>query len=170
MVANLSAHKPGWDDQWEEFSEWAEKGKQYQTALLNCVDEDTNAFNEIMAAIGLPKKSDQEKAEFKKAMNNATRNAINVPLKVMQLAHDSMEIMQVMAEIGNPNCISDAGVGALCTRTAIEGAYLNVKINAAGFDDKLFLDEVLGKAESLVSSSKEKEAAILNIVNKKIGE
>ena len=168
MVANLSSHKRGWDDRWGEFSEWAEKGKKYHSALLNCVDEDTDAFNKIMAAFGMPKSNDQEKAERKQAIHDATKNAIEVPLKVMQLAHDSMGIMAGMAEFGNPNSVSDAGVGALCARTAVEGAYLNVKINAAGFADKEFLDENLAKAEELLKSAKEKETEILETVMKKI--
>uniref|UniRef100_UPI003217900C glutamate formimidoyltransferase n=1 Tax=uncultured Draconibacterium sp. TaxID=1573823 RepID=UPI003217900C len=168
MVANLSAHKRGWDERWEEFSDWAEKGKKYHTALLNCVDEDTDAFNQIMAAFGLPKSSDQEKAERKQAIHEATKNAIEVPLKVMQLAHDSMEVMQAMAEFGNPNSVSDAGVGALCARTAVEGAYLNVKINAAGFADKEYLEVILKKADDLLHSAKEKEAAIMTVVHQRI--
>ncbi|MEN8118361.1 MAG: glutamate formimidoyltransferase [Bacteroidota bacterium] len=168
MVANLSAHKRGWDHRWEEFSNWAEKGKIYHSALLNCVDEDTDAFNKIMAAFGLPKSTGQEKAERKQAIQNATKNAIEVPLKVMQLAYDSLEVMQAMAEFGNPNSVSDAGVGALCARTAVEGAYLNVKINAAGFDDKEFLNVNLKKAEDLMQSAKKKEAGILQVVNRKI--
>ncbi|MCA1760527.1 MAG: glutamate formimidoyltransferase, partial [Bacteroidales bacterium] len=132
MVANLSAHKRGWDERWEEFSDWAEKGKKYHDELLKCVDEDTEAFNKIMAAFGLPKSNEQEKAERKQAIQKATKTAMEIPLKVMQLAHDSLEVMQAMAETGNPNSVSDAGVGALCARTAVEGAYLNVKINAAG--------------------------------------
>lgn len=169
MVANLSAHKRGWDHRWEEFSDWAEKGKFYHSALLNCVDEDTNAFKQIMAAFALPKITEQEKADRKNAIQAATKNAIEVPLKVMQLAHDSLEVMLAMAEIGNPNSISDAGVGALCVRTAVEGAYLNVKINASGFNDVKYLEEVLNRAEKLAVSSKKKEIVILNIVNKKIG-
>ncbi len=168
MVANLSAHKRGWDDRWEEFSDWAEKGKKYHVALLNCVDEDTEAFNEIMAAYSLPKTSEKEIAERKNAIRAATKNAIEVPLKVMQLAHGSLEIMQAMAEIGNPNSVSDAGVGALCALTAVEGAYLNVKINAAGFDDPRFLSKVTGTADKLLASAKEKKAAILKTVYHKI--
>ncbi|RIJ46430.1 glutamate formimidoyltransferase [Maribellus luteus] len=168
MVANLSAHKRGWDDRWEEFSEWAEKGKLYHSALLRCVDEDTDAFNQIMAAFGLTKSTEQEKAERKQAIQNATKNAIEVPLKVMQLAHDSLEVMKAMADFGNPNSVSDAGVGALCARTAVEGAYLNVKINAAGFGDKAFLDEKLAFANGLLQSAKQKESEILAVVYEKI--
>ncbi len=168
MVANLSAHKRGWDDRWEEFSDWAEKGKYFHSALLNCVDEDTDAFNKIMAAFGLPKSSEKEKAGRRQAIHDATKNAIDVPLKVMQLAHDSLEVMQAMAGSGNPNSVSDAGVGALCARTAVEGAYLNVKINAVGFADQEYLDATLKKAEELLSSAKEKEAAVLALVYEKI--
>ena len=168
MVANLSAHKRGWDERWEEFSEWAEKGKRYHSALLNCVDEDTRAFNRILTAFGLPKNSEKEKTERKQAIQHATKNAIEVPLKVMQLAHDSLEVMQAMAETGNPNSVSDAGVGALCARTAVEGAFLNVKINALGFDDKKFLTEKMEKAVHLLQSAKEKEKTILEIVSRKI--
>ena len=168
MVANLSAHKRGWDDRWEEFSDWAEKGKVYHSSLLKCVDEDTDAFNKIMAAFGLPKSSEQEITERKKAIGDATKNAIEVPLKVMQLAHDSLDVMAAMAGFGNPNSVSDAGVGALCARTAVEGAYLNVKINAAGFCDKAFLETALQKAEDLLSSAREKEKRILKTVHEKI--
>lgn len=168
MVANLSAHKRGWDNRWEEFSDWAEKGKFYHHALLNCVDEDTEAFNEIMAAFGLSKNSEHEIAKRKNAIQEATKNAIEVPLKVMQLAHDSLELMHAMAEIGNPNSISDAGVGALCARTAVEGAYLNVKINAAGFNDKKFVNDILKQADDLLKSAKESEKKILDLVLRKI--
>jgi len=168
MVANLSSHKRGWDNRWEEFSDWAEKGKYYHSELLKCVDEDTNAFNKIMTAFGMPKSSEQEKAERKKAIQVATKNAIEVPLKVMQLAHDSMKVMQAMAETGNPNSVSDVGVGALCARTAVEGAFLNVKINAAGYEDKQWLFEILMQAEELLNAAKEKEKEILLTVHKKI--
>lgn len=170
MVANLSAHKRGWDARWEEFSDWAEKGKEYHDALLKCVDEDTAAFNKIMAAFGMPKSSEEEKAERKQTIQDATKNAIEVPLNVMQLAHDSLEVMQAMASIGNPNSVSDVGVGALCARTAVEGAFLNVKINAAGYDDKNYVNETLQKAEELVKSAKEKERTILEMVENKISE
>lgn len=168
MVANLSAHKRGWDTRWEKFSDWAEKGKYYHSTLLNCVDEDTCAFNRIMVALVLPKSTEQEKTERKNAIQAATKNAIEVPMKVMQLAHDSLEVMKAMAEVGNPNSVSDAGVGALCARTAVEGAYLNIKINAVGFDDAEFLNEVLETAKKLLISAKEKEVVILKIVHEKI--
>jgi len=170
MVANLSAHKRGWDHRWEDFSDWAEKGKYYHDALLKCVDEDTEAFNQIVAAFGLPKSNEQENAERKKAIQSATKNAIEVPLKVMQLACDSLEVIRAMAENGNPNSVSDAGVGALCVRTAVEGAFLNVKINASGCEDKTFLEEVLKKAEMYSVLARQKEVEILKITEQKISE
>jgi glutamate formiminotransferase/formiminotetrahydrofolate cyclodeaminase len=168
MVANLSAHKRGWDNRWKEFSDWAEKGKFYHTALLNCVDEDTHAFNQIMAAFELPKETIQEKANRNEAIQAATKNAIEVPLKVMQLANDSMEILKAMAETGNPNSVSDAGVGALCARTAVEGAFLNVKINTAGLNDKFYVEKILKEAEKMLFYAKESEVSILKIVHQKI--
>ena len=170
MVANLSAHKRGWDDQWETFSAWAEKGKFYHTQLLKCVDEDTDAFNRIMDAFGLPKNTDAEKAIRKEAIQSATKNAIEVPLKVMQLSLESMEIIAAMAESGNPNSVSDAGVGALCARTAVEGAFLNVKINASGLSDKLYKDRILKEAENFLYMAKKTENEILRIVHQKTDE
>jgi glutamate formiminotransferase / formiminotetrahydrofolate cyclodeaminase len=168
MVANLSAHKRGWENRWEEFSEWAEKGKYYHSALLNCVDEDTQAFNRIMKAFEMPKTSELEILARKNAIQEATKNAIEVPLKVMQLAHDSMEILKAMAENGNPNSVSDAGVGALCARTAVEGAFLNVKINAVGLKDENYLNNTIETANDLLTSSRNAEAEILKIVYQKI--
>ncbi len=133
MVANLSSHKPGWDARWREFSDWAEKGQQIKTQLLKLVDEDTKAFNKIMDAFTLPKSTDAEKLARKQAIQAATKYAIEIPLQVMQLSFKSFEIIKAMAETGNPNSISDAGVGALCARSAVYGAYLNVKINASGY-------------------------------------
>lgn len=168
MVANLSAHKRGWDDRWEEFSDWAGKGKKYHDELLKCVDEDTEAFNKIMAAFGLPKSNEKEIAERKQAIQKATKIAMEIPLNVMQLAHDSLEVMAAMAETGNPSSVSDAGVGALCARTAVEGAFLNVKINASGCNDKQFVEEILKKANLLSASARKKEVEILKIVDQKI--
>ena len=168
MSANLSAHKRGWENRWKEFSDWAEKGKYYHTELLKCVDEDTKAFNQIMKAFEMPKTTEQEIMERKNAIQEATKNAIEVPLKVMQLAHDSMQIIKAMAETGNPNSVSDAGVGALCARTAVEGAFLNVKINAAGLDDKFYVEKILKESENMLCSAKESEIAILKIVYQKI--
>ncbi|MCG6187077.1 glutamate formimidoyltransferase [Maribellus maritimus] len=168
MVANLSAHKRGWDEGWEEFSDWAEKGKNFHSALLNCVDKDTDAFNQIIAAFAMPKSTEEEKTNRKRAIQEATKNAIEVPFKVMQLSFDSMEVIKAMAEAGNPNSVSDAGVGALCARTAVEGAFLNVKINASGYEDKNWLSQVLTQAENLLRSAREKEKEILETVNSKI--
>lgn len=168
MVANLSSHKRGWDSRWEEFSDWAEKAKIYYTTLLKCVDEDTDAFNGIMAAFALPKNTGEEMEIRKKAIANATINAIEVPLKVMQYAFDSMEVISAMALHGNPNSVSDAGVGALCARTAVEGAFLNVKINAAGLNNIELKQNYLQKANALLIAARLKEKEILDSVNLKI--
>ncbi|MCB2209045.1 MAG: glutamate formimidoyltransferase [Bacteroidetes bacterium] len=168
MVANLSSHKRGWDDRWEEFSDWAAKGQQYKDQLLNLVDEDTNAFNKIMDAFGLPKKSEEDiKIRFK-AIEDASKYAMEIPFKVMQVSFDSMEVMRAMAEIGNPNSVSDAGVGALCALTAVEGAYLNVKINAGGIDDKTFTDDLTKRGEEIAKKAKAERDAIIKIVEEKI--
>ena len=169
MVANLSSHKKGWDDRWEEFSNWAEKGQQFKDELLRLVDADTKAFNGIMNAMSLPKGTDEEKAARKKAINDATKFAIEIPLKVMQVSYDRMEVIKTMAEVGNPNSVSDAGVGALCARSAVMGAFMNVRINASGYDDKTFVDEVLESGREIERKAKAKEEEILKVVNEKIG-
>jgi len=135
MVANLSSHKRGWDDRWEEFSDWAEKGMQYQNELVRLVDEDTNAFNKIMDAFSLPKKTDEEKVFRKQAIEEATKNAILVPFKVMEVSYKALELIKAMAENGNPNSVSDAGVGALAIRSCVKGAFLNVKINSGDLEE-----------------------------------
>ena len=168
MVANLSAHKRGWDDRWEEFSNWAEKANYYKTKLLHLVDEDTNAFNKIMDAFGLPKSTEEEKAARKQAIQDATKNAIEVPFSVMKLAYESMEVIKAMAEIGNPNSVTDAGVGALAARSAVIGAFLNVKINAAGLDDKEFVKKVLTEGDVIQFNAMNLEKEILQIVENKI--
>lgn len=168
MVANLSSHKRGWDERWEEFSDWAEKGDQLKKQLLLCVDEDTQAFNKIMDAFALPKSSDTDKKARKQAIQDATCNAIEVPFKVMRLAFESMTTIQAMAEVGNPNSVSDAGVGALCARAAVWGAWLNVKINAASYDDAVYKADILAKAEALAMEASKLETAILATVNSKI--
>ncbi len=168
MVANLSAHKRGWDERWDEFSNWAEKGQYYKDALLQLVDEDTRAFNRIMDAFGLPKNNDIEKAARKKAIEDATRFATEIPYKVMTLAFESMEVIKAMAEIGNPNSVSDAGVGALAARSAVIGAFLNVKINAAGLHDKAFASEIVLKGNEIQKNAIQMETEILQIVNAKI--
>ncbi|HMK17677.1 MAG TPA: glutamate formimidoyltransferase [Chitinophagaceae bacterium] len=169
MVANLSSHKKGWDERWEEFSNWAEKGQQFKDELLRLVDADTKAFNGIMNAMSLPKGTDEEKAARKQAMNEATKVAIEVPFHVMKLSYDSMEVIKAMAEVGNPNSVSDAGVGALCARSAVMGAFMNVRINASGYDDKGFVDDVLKKGKEIEKKAIALEGEILNIVNSKIG-
>ncbi len=168
MVANLSSHKRGWDDRWEEFSETAELGQALKEAFLTAVDEDTAAFNEIMAAFGLPKNTDEEKSSRKSAIQSATRVAIVVPFRVMELALDAFPLIRKMVENGNPNSVTDAGVGALCARTALEGAFLNVKVNSSGLNDKNFVAEVLEKGEKLLAAARAAEADILKIVHEKI--
>lgn len=168
MVANLSAHKRGWDDRWDEFSGWAEKGKIYHDRLLKLVDEDTASFNAIMDAFGLPKNTDQEKKQRSAAIQAATKHAIEVPFEVMQTAFKSLEVIQAMATIGNPNSLSDAGVGALCARTAVYGAYLNVRINSGELADKTYVAEILTKASNLLQETLAKETEILNLVESKI--
>jgi len=168
MVANLSSHKRGWDDRWEEFSDWAEKGQKIKTELLYLVDEDTNAFNKIMNAFGLPKGTEEEKNIRKNAIQEATKYAIEIPFRVMQKAYEAMAIVKQMAAIGNPNSVSDAGVGALCIRTAVYGAYLNVQINAAGLEDKAFVDDIFKKAEAIFQKTIQEEKEVIDIVKSKI--
>jgi glutamate formiminotransferase / formiminotetrahydrofolate cyclodeaminase len=165
MVANLSAHKRGWDDKWEYYSDWAEKGQSYKDELLRLVDEDTNAFNKIMDAIGLPKSTDAEKTERKNAMLEATKGATMVPYAVMETSYNSMEVMLEMAKTGLPASISDAGVGAMCARTALRGAYLNVRINVMDMDAPDFVSDVLAKAAALDEKAMKLENEILNLVD-----
>ena len=169
MVANLSSHKKGWDDKWEEFSNWAEKGEQYKNELVKLVDADTKAFNKIMTAFGLPKATEEEKSIRTKAIQDATKFAIEIPFKVMQASFASMEVIKAMAEVGNPNSVSDAGVGALCARSAVMGAFMNVRINAAGYDDKTFVNDIVAKGKDIENKTIALEAAILKVVNEKIG-
>ncbi|MBU1014157.1 MAG: glutamate formimidoyltransferase [Bacteroidetes bacterium] len=168
MVANLSSHKRGWDERWEEFSVWAEKGQKIKKELLFLVDEDTRAFNKIMDAFGLAKATDEEKAIRTQAIQDASKYAIEIPFRVMQKSFESMEVIKAMAEIGNPNSVSDAGVGALCARTAVMGAYLNVKINAAGIDDKAYANEKLSLGAEIEAKAIALETEILKVVNEKI--
>ncbi|MCB2195157.1 MAG: glutamate formimidoyltransferase [Bacteroidetes bacterium] len=168
MVANLSSHKRGWDDRWEEFSNWAEKGMEYQSQLIRLVDEDTEAFNKIMDAFGLPKKTDEEKACRKQAIQDATKNAIMVPFKVMEVAHKALEVIKAMAETGNPNSVSDAGVGALAIRSCVKGAFLNVKINSGDLEDKTFVQTVRKKADVIDKETETLEKEILAIVESKL--
>lgn len=168
MVANLSSHKAGWDERWEEFSKYAEEGQNYKNLLLQLVDEDTNAFNKIMDAFKLPKGTDAEKGTRKQAIQNASKYAIEVPLKVMETTLKSMDLIKTMAEIGNPNSVSDAGVGALCARAAVMGAFLNVKINASGLDDKNYVENILIKGQKIEHNAQNMENEILAITNQKI--
>ena len=169
MVANLSSHKKGWDDKWEEFSNWAEKGEHYKNELVRLVDADTKAFNKIMTAFGLPKATDEEKTIRTKAIQDATKFAIEIPFKVMQASYDSMQVIKAMAEFGNPNSVSDAGVGALCARSAVMGAFMNVRINASGYDDKSFVTDIIAKGKDIENKAIALETAILKVVNEKIG-
>lgn len=168
MVANLSSHKVGWDDRIDFFSDHAVKGQALKDQLLSLVDADTQAFNKIMDALKMPKATEYEKEARKVAMHSATIGAIEVPLKVMNVAFESMELLRQMAENGNPNSVSDAGVGALCARTAVEGAALNVRINCSGFDDVDFVNEALSKADSTLIQAKVMEKEIIEIVEKLI--
>ena len=169
MVANLSSHKKGWDERWEEFSEWAEKGEHYKNELVKLVDADTKAFNQIINAFALPKATAEEKTARSKAIQDATKFAIEIPFKVMQAAYAGMDVIKAMAEIGNPNSVSDAGVGALCARSAVMGAFMNVRINAAGYDDKIFVDDIIARGKEIENKTIAMEADILKIVNEKIG-
>ncbi|MDB5136558.1 MAG: ftcD [Mucilaginibacter sp.] len=168
MVANLSSHKKGWDSRWEEFSDWAERGQHYKNELTRLVDLDTVAFNKIMTSFDLPKSTDEEKAARTQAIQDATKYAIEIPFKVMQTAYQSMEVIRAMAETGNPNSITDAGVAALCARTAVLGAFMNVKINASGYKDKAYVDEILNEGNALEKMAIDLEAEIIGIVNSKI--
>ncbi|HQH19221.1 MAG TPA: glutamate formimidoyltransferase [Bacteroidales bacterium] len=168
MVANLSSHKPGWDERWEEFSHWAEKGQALKDELLYLVDEDTASFNKIMDAFSLPKSTDAEKEARTNAIQEATKYATEVPFRTMQKAYDSMELLKAMTITGNPNSVTDAGVGALCARTAVIGAFLNVKINASGLSDKKFVNDIIAKGKDIEEKTKLLESEILAIVEEKI--
>ena len=168
MVANLSSHKKGWDDRWQEFSDWAEKGQYYKDELLKLVDLDTVAFNRIMEGFSLPKSTDAEKAVRDKAIQDATKYAIEIPFKVMKMAHGSLEVIKAMAAIGNPNSVTDAGVAALCARTAVLGAFMNVKINASGYKDKTYTDDIISQGQELELKTIILEAEIIELVNSKI--
>jgi glutamate formiminotransferase/formiminotetrahydrofolate cyclodeaminase len=168
MVVNLSSHKPGWDDQWETFSNWAVKGQAIKDELIHLVDEDTNAFNKIMAAFGMPKKTDEEKAARTAAIQDATKYATEVPFRTMQKSFEAFEVCRAMIEIGNPNSVTDAGVGALCARSAVMGAHLNVKINASSLKDTAFRDDILAKAASIEAAAIKEETELLKMVNDKI--
>jgi len=168
MVANLSAHKAGWDNRWKEFSDWAEKGQTYKHTLLALVDEDTQAFNQIIEAFRMPKTSSKEKSLRSQAIQEATKYATEVPLKVMKTACESMEVMKAMVKIGLQNSLSDAGVGALCAKAAVTGAYFNVRINAKDLKNRQLADALLAKAEALYQQTLIIENEIISDVNSKI--
>ena len=168
MVANLSSHKAGWDERWKEFSDWADKGQALMNEMLWLVDEDTNAFNKIMDVFAMPKSTDEEKAARAAAMETATLYATEVPLRTVKTAYKAFEIVRAMAQEGNPNSVTDAGVGALAIRSAVMGAALNVKINAAGLKDRETAEKLVAEAEALVAAANKEEAEILEIVESKI--
>lgn len=168
MVANLSSHKAGWDERWEVFSEWAEKGQQLKEELLALVDEDTAAFNKIMDAFGLPKSTDDEKLARKNAIQEATRYATEVPFRTMEKAFEIFPLLSAMIEIGNPNSVTDAGVGVLAARAAVMGAYLNVKINASGLTDTTFATDILSRGAIIEAQTRALEDELINAVNLKI--
>jgi len=170
MVANLSAAKKGkaWEDRWKTFSDWAEQGKRHHDELLRLVDEDTEAFNRIMACFGMPKKTDADIAARDAAVQTATKHAIDIPFRVMEVALESMAVMKAMAESGNPASVSDAGVGALCARTAVMGAFLNVKINSADLTDKAAVADYQKRGSAIEEQAIALERETLAIVEKKI--
>jgi len=169
MVANLSSHKKGWDERWKEFSDWAEKGQALKKQLIGLADEDTRAFNRIMDAFSMAKSSQEEKNARDSAIQEATKYATEVPLRVMRVSLESMDVIEAMADRGNPNSVSDAGVGALCARSAVWGAYLNVRINAPGVKDEAFRKRVLDEASDMLKSAIDREKKILTVVEQKLG-
>ena len=170
MVANLSAHKRGWDDRWKEFSDWAERGQDVMERLLRLVDEDTEAFAKIMDVFSMPKCTEEEKAARAEAMEKATLYASRVPLKTMQTAMEAMPVALAMARIGNPASASDAGVGAIAALAAVRGAHLNVRINAAGLKDRALAAELTDEAARIEAEAVAAEAEVLAEVNKNIGQ
>ena len=168
MVANLSAHKAGWDDRWEEFSNWAIKGQAYKNKLLFLVDEDTNSFNRIIEGFRMPKSNDEEISIRKQAIENATKYATEIPFQVMETAYNSMEVMEAMIEKGLQNSLSDAAVGILCARTAVFGAYFNVRINAKDIKDKEFTKDILAKAKKIYNSTIQKEKDVIEYIDSKM--
>lgn len=169
MVANLSSHKRGWDERWEEFSGVAEQGQQIKDALLRAVDEDTDAFNAIMTAFGLPKSTPEEKAARKAAIEQATVGAIEVPLRVVRLGLASFPLIHRMVDTGNPNSITDAAVGALCARSAVHGAALNVKVNAKDLGDRTYAEKAIAEADAAMAEASRMEAEIMALVREKMG-
>lgn len=170
MVANLSSHKSGWDERWEEFSIWAEKGQALKDELNYLVDEDTHSFNLIMDAFSLPKKTDEEKAARKQAIQDATKYAIEIPYRTLCKSFEVFELCIAMVKVGNPNSVTDAAVGILCARTACYGAFMNMKINASSLDDKAFVNDILSKGQALIEKADILEKEYTDIVLKQISE
>lgn len=168
MVANLSAHKAGWDEKWEFYSDWAQKGQRYKNELLFLVDEDTNAFNKIIDGFRLPKSTEEEKTTKKQAIEDATKYATEIPFRVMETSYNSMEVMMAMAKDGLQNSLSDSGVGALCARTAVIGAYFNVRINAKDIKDRVFAENILAKAKNIYTKTIALEQEMIDIIDSKI--
>lgn len=168
MVANLSAHKAGWDDQWESFSTWAQKGQEYKNKLLFLVDEDTRSFNKIIEAFRLPKTTNEEKNIRQKVIEEATKYATEIPYQVMETARASMEVMEAMIKEGLPNSLSDAAVGVLCARTAVVGAYFNVRINAKDIKDAAYVKNILTKAKKVYEQAIEIEAGVIAHIDSKM--
>lgn len=168
MVANLSAHKAGWDDKWEFFSEWAGKGQVYKNRLLFLVDEDTNAFNKIIDGFRMPKSSEQEIATRKSAIEEATKYATEIPFQVMETAYKSMEVSQAMLKDGLQSSLSDAGVGILCARAAVIGAYFNVRINAKDIKDRVFADDILSRASEIYKNTLKIEEETIALIDSKM--
>jgi len=168
MVANLSAHKAGWDDRWKEFSDWAVKGQSYKNKLLFLVDEDTNSFNKIIDGFRMAKGTSEEKELRKKAIEDATKYATEIPFQVMQTAHDSIEVMEAMLKDGIQNSLSDAAVGVLCAKTAVTGAYFNVRINAKDIKDRDFADKMISKAGKIYQSTLQKENKVIALIDSKM--
>jgi len=168
MVANLSAHKSGWDERWEEFSKWAVKGQAYKNKLLFLVDEDTNSFNKIIDGFRMPKGTLEEKELRTQAIEDATKYATEIPYQVMETAHDSIEVMQAMLKDGIQNSLSDAAVGVLCARTAVVGAYFNVRINAKDIKDRAFAETIIAKAEKIYKATLQKENEVIAFIDSKM--
>ncbi|MBP6455791.1 MAG: glutamate formimidoyltransferase [Chitinophagaceae bacterium] len=168
MVANLSSHKKGWDENWEMFSNWAVQGEKIKNDLMFLVDEDTHSFNKIMEAFGLPKNTDEEKKNRQDAIEKATLYATEIPLKSLKTSFAAFDLIAEMVKKGNPNSVTDAGVGALCLRSAVYGCYLNVKVNASGLKDRLKADLLLNEAKDILEKSLAREIEILKLVEEKL--
>ncbi|MEO6833345.1 MAG: cyclodeaminase/cyclohydrolase family protein, partial [Chitinophagaceae bacterium] len=167
MVANLSSHKRGWDERWKYFSDWAEKGQRFKAELLHLIDEDTASFNAIMKSFELPKGNDAEKKQRSAAIQAATKYAAEVPLRTMESAYGVFDLLEEMSKEGNPNSITDVGVGVLCARTAVHGAYLNVLVNASGLKDATAKEAILNEARALLAKALEREQVLLPVIESK---